>query len=224
MKGYHNKLALNYSKERSRYIYTDSELFEMIEKVGIKNKNILDFGCGDGIYCFKLSSRGAKKIIGIDLSKSMIDLANNRLRKYSHNNIEFLLADGNNLPFDDEIFDLVLANYVLVHFKDLQKPLNEIYRVLKPGGSLIATINNAEFTNKTLKDSPVPLKLGNTLNVVVNDYLKTDDETQIALKKSGFLIKKYKQLNNPDVAIDPNYSFSEEISNFHCVIFLTYKE
>ncbi len=219
MVGYKKILATNYSKERSKYVYTDKDLFLVMEGMGIKDKTILDFGCGDGIHAFELARRKAKKIIGIDLSEQMINLAQNRLQKDNFTNLNFLLADGSQLPFENEVFDIVLANYSLVHFQDIGKPLAEIYRVLKPGGSLVATINNAEFSDQALVVSPIPLKLGGEDGVVVYDYLRTDQETQAALEKYGFKINVYRSLDNQDAVIDSSFQNLDKVNNFHCVLF-----
>jgi ubiquinone/menaquinone biosynthesis C-methylase UbiE len=219
MSGYDKDLASNYSEERAGYIYTDKEFLNVLEEIGIEGKDILDFGCGDGIHSFKLSEHNPKKVVGIDPSEQMIELAKNKLVRTDKSNLSFLIADGDNLPFEDEAFDIVLANYVLVHFNDLQRPLTEIYRVLKPKGSFVATINNAEISDESIRNIPIPLQLGGKKKVIVNDYLKTDGETQEALKKTGFTISFYKKIDNPDAIVDPRYKDLDKVKNFHCVLF-----
>lgn len=224
MTGYSDSLASNFSKEREKYVYTDPDLFGVLEGIGVKDKDILDFGCGDGIHSIKLAELQAKKIVGIDPSERMIELAQVRLAKSGTSNLSFIIADGNHLPFEDKTFDIVLANYVLIAFSDLTRPLSEIYRVLKPGGSLVATINNAEISDETIKNNPVPLQLGGKKEVIVHDYLRTDKETQKTLQDLNFDITLYKSLDNPDAIVDPSFGDKDKVKNFHCILFSARKK
>lgn len=103
----------------------------------VKDKYILDLGCGSGTLSNELYKKGAN-VIGIDQSKQWIDFAKS---KYSENKkLKFLTMDGSKLKFQDKKFDFVLMNMVLLNVenkKQLEKIFKEISKVLKPNGKLI---------------------------------------------------------------------------------------
>lgn len=72
------------------------------------------------------------QITGVDFSENMLEIARKK-----HPEIEFLEADCTQLPFDDKSFDLCVISFGLRNIEDMEKALNEIYRVLKNGGIFI---------------------------------------------------------------------------------------
>lgn len=212
MPTYPTDLTEKYSQNRNKYTSTDKYLFEELFKIGFENKKILDYGCGDGSYSFIFHQNGAKEVQGLDISPEMINIADDRLKKYKENsNIKFIVGDGNNLPYNDNSFDTVIANFVLVHFDDLQKPLKEIFRVLKEGGYFVATINCADLD--TVK--PVSIQLGNDKNVIMKSFLRSDDNLKHDLSAAGFNIIRYNIVENSDASV-----IDQGISNFHGVLFV----
>jgi ubiquinone/menaquinone biosynthesis C-methylase UbiE len=101
-----------------------------------KGSKILDLCCGDGIYSVFPLKCGAK-LYGIDISEVAIEIANERVNHlgYSENCI-FTIGDVHQLPFEDDFFDFVMCVGSL-SYVDLSKFLNELSRVLKPGGEII---------------------------------------------------------------------------------------
>jgi SAM-dependent methyltransferase len=99
---------------------------------------VLDLGCNDGYGTLTLASRAARAI-GVDVSQAAIDTAR-KLRQ--RDNIEFRLIDGAALPFSDEMFDLVSSFQVIEHVVEVRPYLEEIKRVLKPGGKVLFTTPN----------------------------------------------------------------------------------
>lgn len=108
-------------------------MFKLVPK-DLKNKKLLDVGCGPGIHIKKYVERGAE-CIGIDLSSEMIKLAKEHCptAKFETGNIY-------DLRFDDDSFDIVTASFVLDHVKDLDKAVKEVKRVLKLKGLFIFSI------------------------------------------------------------------------------------
>ncbi|MBU4413782.1 MAG: class I SAM-dependent methyltransferase [Proteobacteria bacterium] len=103
--------------------------------------NFLDAGCGDGVNLVgmsrKLMNHSNIRYIGIDYSPLRVSRAS-ALNHLFH----VQQASLYNLPFKDNIFDIVLCNHVLEHVPDLSLALGEIYRVLMPGGLLITGVPN----------------------------------------------------------------------------------
>jgi len=100
----------------------------------IKTKNILDAGCGDGLFLQNLHNNMiVKEMTGIDMNEYVDEL--NRNNTYA----TFLKRDINNMLFCDKCFDTVTCLDVLEHFENLTNPVNEIKRVLKKNGHLIVS-------------------------------------------------------------------------------------
>ena len=116
-------------------------VFNLLDKlIPGKNKTVLDIGCGIGNYLEDLYKRG-HKINGIDIAENMLQTSKERLKKY----FEFpplCRTDIENLPFPDNQFDVVFCVGVLEYLKSDVKSLEQISRVLKPGGFLILTLPN----------------------------------------------------------------------------------
>ena len=116
----YNKLAKFYQERRNdktRFDYNrDIDMPGILKAIGpVKNKTILDLGCGFGDLASRLSRKGAKKIIGIDNSKAMVQLA-------SEQNIKkctFQVGDMNKkLPFKNNSFDIVVSSLAFHYVKN----------------------------------------------------------------------------------------------------------
>lgn len=91
---------------------------------------ILEVGCGEGILSVMVAKKGAE-VVATDISMANLEAAQKLAEKEGVKNIKFLLADAENLPFDDNSFDLVIADNVLEHLPDFGKGLSEIKRITK---------------------------------------------------------------------------------------------
>lgn len=111
----------------------------MLQLAGeVRDRKILDAGCGSGPLAEILVERGAI-VTGFDSSEGMINLARKRLGR----NAELLVADlGQPLPFADDTFDDVVASLVFHYLEDWVAPLAEMRRVLRPGGRIIMSVNH----------------------------------------------------------------------------------
>jgi 2-polyprenyl-6-hydroxyphenyl methylase/3-demethylubiquinone-9 3-methyltransferase len=103
-------------------------------------QTVLDLGCGGGFMSEALATRGAK-VIGVDVSAGAIGIAK-RHAASSGLPIRYLVASGEELPLPDASVDCVVCVDVLEHVHSLDQVLDEIRRVLRPGGVfLFDTIN-----------------------------------------------------------------------------------
>jgi ubiquinone/menaquinone biosynthesis C-methylase UbiE len=128
-------------------------LLEMVDYNGYEGKQILEIGCGIGTDLARFAKGGAK-VTAIDLSERAIGLAekNFELRGLTG---DISVANGEELPFDDNSFDMVFAHGVLQYTEDTQKMVDEARRVLKPGGKFISQLYNKKgwliFMSKVAK-------------------------------------------------------------------------
>jgi SAM-dependent methyltransferase len=100
---------------------------------------ILDLGCNNGWGSYELSRYG-HNVIGVDVSADALEDARKRFHAA---NLEFRHVSGLELPFGSNHFDLVTSFQVIEHIVDMDAYLNEIRRVLKPGGIVAFTTPNA---------------------------------------------------------------------------------
>jgi len=120
----------------------------------LKSKNpsiILDVATGTGDLAIELVKTNAKKIIGLDISKGMLDVGINKINdKNLNNTIEMVIGDSENLKYEDNFFDAVTVSFGVRNFESLDSGLGEIFRVLKPNGSLVIleTSNPTKFPFK----------------------------------------------------------------------------
>ncbi|MBA6154372.1 arsenite methyltransferase [Gelidibacter maritimus] len=97
---------------------------------------VIDLGSGAGNDCFVARHEtGAEgKVIGIDFTPIMIEKARTNAEKLGYNNVEFREGDIDAMPVSDAIADVIVSNCVLNLVPNKQKVIEEIHRVLKPGG------------------------------------------------------------------------------------------
>lgn len=118
---------------------TAEERIPLYLEVGLKDAGlILDVGCGSGVVTRDIANFTKGKVIGIDGSKNMLKVAKNVLK--DHKNAELEHGDAENLPFDDNMFDIVTCNLLLMWADNPQKVVNEMARVTKPAGIVLATL------------------------------------------------------------------------------------
>jgi demethylmenaquinone methyltransferase/2-methoxy-6-polyprenyl-1,4-benzoquinol methylase len=77
-------------------------------------------------------------VSGVDYAANMLRVAPERQSARAAERIAWLLGDGQKLPFDDAVFDAVTSGFVLRNFADLPTALNEMARVTRPGGRVVA--------------------------------------------------------------------------------------
>jgi len=101
--------------------------------------SILDIGTGPGWLLEKLHNASSKfKITGVDISISMVAKARENIKNCGFSEfINIKEAGVENLPFDDNSFEVVISTGSIHHWKDPTKGLNEVFRVLKPGGTAL---------------------------------------------------------------------------------------
>lgn len=100
---------------------------------------ILDIGCGRGELIFKALEQGCKMAVGIDYSEDALVAAARLAANSSHKNFQFKAMDATQLDFADNFFDAIFMADIVEHLTDeqLTKALQEVRRVLKPGGWFI---------------------------------------------------------------------------------------
>ena len=143
------------------------EYIEMIQLVNgnyllLRNASILDIGCSAGVSTITLATLDFK-VTGIDISDGLITQAK-QLAANEKINTEFFTGDATRLPFENQSFDVCFMVGLLHHFPNYLPVIEDIYRVLKPGGLIVAVEPNAWNLSYMISFKLVYLKQGVTPN------------------------------------------------------------
>jgi len=138
-----------------------------------KGNKILDIGSGNGKLAFAMAEK-KNEVFGLDISKVAIDIAKARQKKLSQQlQVVFKHGDARKLSFDDNTFDFIVSQDLVEHIteNDFKIHLNEVYRVLKPGG-------------RYLFWTPSALKGGSSHGLHIKEY--TVNELDAILNETNF--------------------------------------
>jgi len=123
-----------YSITKLSFAYRDALLYE-----AIKGAVALDYCCGNGEVALEMAKRGAKKVVGIDISEVAIRNAQELAKLQGVADIcEFKVMDAEHTEFADNTFDII-HEYGALHHLDLPAAFTELARILKPEGKLVCT-------------------------------------------------------------------------------------
>jgi len=109
---------------------------ELVELCHIgEGKYVLDVGCGAGVTPCFIAKRYGCRVVGVDISEGMVERSKERAQREGvTDRVEFRVADAQDLPFEDDLFDAVISESVTAFPEDKQRAVNEYVRVTKPGG------------------------------------------------------------------------------------------
>ncbi len=105
-----------------------------VDLTTVREKSVIDVGCGGGRYTGAWRRLGARPALGVDISPINIADACRRASLGGFDSLEFEEADVLALPYEENRFDMVFSNGVLHHTRDWKRGLAELVRVMKPGG------------------------------------------------------------------------------------------
>ena len=145
----------------------------------------MDLGSGAGMDCFLAAKKVGKngKVIGIDMTEEMVEMAKLYAIKQKIENVEFLLGEVEKLPLENDSVDIIITNCVINLTPDKTKAFEEAYRVLKNGGRmylsdivLLGELSKEQRNDKDLLSGCVAGAL------LKDDYLDK-------IKKAGFSVR-----------------------------------
>jgi ubiquinone/menaquinone biosynthesis C-methylase UbiE len=156
--GSFDRMATYYAGERGQSPWFQAQLNIVLEMLGSEQGRLLDIGCAAGAEFEPLLARGFQ-IAGIDYSPEMLRLAKQRYG--ASPSVHLCRGDAEALPFPDSSFDHVVCLGVFEYLSTYERSLDEIYRVLRPGGlviiSLPTRISLDRISNKLLSMTAIPL-------------------------------------------------------------------
>jgi arsenite methyltransferase len=170
----------------------------------------LGSGAGNDVFVARAFTGDTGKVIGVDMTESMINKAEANKKKLGFTNVEFRLGEIENLPLENDSANVVISNCVLNLVSNKQKAFGEIYRVLKPGGHFcISDI----VINGVL---PERLKKSAELYAGCIAGALTKEEYLGIIEKTGFKniqVKKSKTIQLPDNTLQ-EFGLSKDIEEF----------
>jgi SAM-dependent methyltransferase len=110
---------------------------ERLLKPLVRQKRVLDVGCGTGILSDRIYRWGADDVFGVDPSARMIEKAESLRSRVS-----FTTGSAEQLPYANSTFDVVASSLVMHYIENLALPFGEVARVLKPGGQFVFTMHH----------------------------------------------------------------------------------
>jgi ubiquinone/menaquinone biosynthesis C-methylase UbiE len=123
----------------------------LMEHVDLEGKSdYLELGCGGGHVTRFMATECGLECMGTDLDPEMVEVARSRSKDTGH--VRFMTADATDLPFEDGTFDLVLSFGILHHIREWPRVMEEVSRVLRPGGGyLLGDIAFSRFSRAILR-------------------------------------------------------------------------
>jgi SAM-dependent methyltransferase len=178
-----------------------------------KGDHVLDLGSGAGNDCFVARALVGEtgQITGLDMTEPMIKKARENCGKLQFSNINFILGDIENMPFDEKLFDVVISNCVLNLVPDKEKAFSEIFRVLKPGAHFCVSdvVIKGQLSEKMQKDAEMYAGC-------VSGASEMDEYLRI-VKEAGFhniKVHKQKEIKLPHSLLS-EYNDQAELNSYH---------
>ncbi|RCX17164.1 excisionase family DNA binding protein [Anaerobacterium chartisolvens] len=134
-KEFFNQVAAQWEELRKGY-YDDEILKKLLDMELLKSDmTVVDLGAGDGYISISVAPR-VKKVIAVDISQGMLKELEKKAFRENLKNIDTVLTDGGEISLEDSSVDMVCASMVLHHIEEPEASIEEMYRVIKPGGSV----------------------------------------------------------------------------------------
>ncbi len=130
----------------------------LVDFSSFRGERLLEVGCGIGTDLVRFA-RGGARVTGVDLAQTAVGLAEQNLSLHGVAAQELRVANGEALPFDDGVFDVVYAHGVVQYTADPARLIRECHRVLKPGGrGIFMVYNRVSWLNAMSAVMKVPLE------------------------------------------------------------------
>jgi len=171
---------------------------ELIESYSDSSKNVIDLGCGAGIFSLFAASLN-RHVTGIDGSDAMIAIGKSKIEAGNLNNVDFLVKDITLLAKDDiTAADLIICSSVLEYLEYLEKAIDVLDTLLKPGGTLIVSMPNRSSIYRKIEKMAFILFGKPKYYQFVRNVVTTDEMISL-LGKKGISTKKICYFSNSPI-------------------------
>ena len=178
-----NRIARRYAKRPIANPARYQQKLDLTQDYLSLESEVLEFGCGTGSTALVHAPK-VKRVVAIDYSQRMVDIANGKLADTDLDNVEFRCATLFELDPPDASFDAVLGLNVLHLVQDYQRSIERSHELLKPGGVFV--------TSTVCMSGPglmkLVLRVGGALGLIPKIEFIAEDELEQAMIDSGFEI------------------------------------
>lgn len=192
----------------------------------LTGKSIIDLGCGYGYNCIDFVQRGAKKVVGIDISQKMLEVAK---RKSSDPNIEYINMSITDISSLKGKFDLVYSSLAFHYIEDFAQLVSDIYELLNKDAVLLysqehpiitATLDGKGHFNRDENNNRISYTFSNynqsgrrEIHWIIDGVVKYHrpmGEILTTIAKAGFIIEHVNEPTPKDWAIEKLPSITKE--------------
>ncbi|WP_027623381.1 class I SAM-dependent methyltransferase [Clostridium lundense] len=234
---YDNETFFQEYKELRKNVYNYNILVEQpaIRKLlpDLSGKIVLDLGCGYGNNCIDFISKGASKVVGIDISSKMLEIAK---KENIHENIKYIQMDMSKINILSQKFDLIFSSLAFHYVEDYKKLICDIRLLLKDNGTLLYSQEHPnttapkkgcvwtkdQFGNKLYSNLSDYMYSGKRkitwLNEKIEKYHRPMSEIINTLIKENFIIKELVEPIPDENALKKRPDFIDEFHRTTCVI------
>ncbi|SFS57072.1 class I SAM-dependent methyltransferase [Paenibacillus sp. 453mf] len=191
----------------------------------LKDKSVLDLGCGYGWHCRYAVEQGAKSVLGIDISEKMLERARGLT---DHQHIEYRRVAIEDLNVDDESFEVVISSLAIHYIGDFESLGHKVHRILTPGGHFVFSVEHPMFTALEAQDFyydttgtklhwPVDnyhlegVREADFLGHAVMKYHRTVSTYVNGLLSAGFRLTQISELKPTAEMLSSNPAYEEEL-------------
>jgi ubiquinone/menaquinone biosynthesis C-methylase UbiE len=169
---------------------------KLLEGVDLRDKEVLDIGCGTGILSTLVMKQGAARLTCGDISEYMLGQCRKKIiaQGYSAEKVDFRPLDAESLPYDDKCFDVVVSGMLVGLVPNQQKVVSEMARVLRPGGLLAFSTHAPECWWETSDSAFRAVPKRYTLGYRIEYWPRKGLEIQRMLVQAGLVDVQIRKL------------------------------
>jgi ubiquinone/menaquinone biosynthesis C-methylase UbiE len=186
--------SANYDKQPGNLMLDlDDRIFsDLIENIDLKNKEVVDIGCGTGRHWQKIYSKNPSHLMGFDISGSMLELLKNKFPlALTQKTTDNLLTS---IP--DSSLDIIISTLTVAHIENIEEAIGSWSRVLKTGGELVVT----DFHPSLLANGGKRSFKHGSRSLSVKNYIHSIEKIKKTFYNAGFtLIREEEKTVNEDV-------------------------
>ncbi|MYL43500.1 class I SAM-dependent methyltransferase [Virgibacillus salexigens] len=132
----------------------------------MREKRVLDLGCGFGWHCRYAKEQGARAVVGVDISERMLERAREETK---HHSITYKRTAIEDIEFAPDSFDIVISSLAFHYVKTIDVVFYKVFQLLKRGGAFVFSVEHPIFTSQSAQDWYYDSD-GNRLHWPVDNY------------------------------------------------------